>query len=154
MSKLNNKLIENIVPYIIYKSSEKILDENDTREGITNLKLQKILYFVEAFSLIKNNKSAFKEKILAWQYGPVIKEVYDTYKINKNNPIISKEKPLINEEMTLIIDKVWELFGGLSASKLVDITHSQRPWIDAFNSNTKEIKRDVMIEYYKNIINK
>ena len=55
----------------------------------TNLRLQKLLYFVEGFYMLGNNgtESCFKEQILAWTYGPVVHEVYDTFKVFGNQPI-------------------------------------------------------------------
>lgn len=48
-------------------------------DGITHLKLQKILYYAQAVFLIKKGEGAFQEKILARKYGPVVQEVYDKY---------------------------------------------------------------------------
>ena len=55
----------------------KIVEYILITEKMTNLRLQKILYFIQAFSLISTGHPLFKEDILAWQYGPVVKEVYD-----------------------------------------------------------------------------
>jgi len=73
------------------KGAEKMYDVQDVAEyvitysevkdyGISNLKLQKILYLIQAYSLIHTKKPCFSEDIEAWDFGPVIPEVYRKYK--------------------------------------------------------------------------
>lgn len=51
----------------------------DSYNPISNLKLQKILYYVQAAFLLEEGKPCFKDEIVKWKHGPVIKEVYDNY---------------------------------------------------------------------------
>ena len=53
---------------------------NDKDYGISNLKLQKVLYFIQAYFLISTNEKCFKERIEAWDFGPVVPEAYREYK--------------------------------------------------------------------------
>ncbi len=53
---------------------------NDKDYGISNLKLQKVLYFVQAYFLISTPEQCFKERIEAWDFGPVVPEAYREYK--------------------------------------------------------------------------
>ena len=63
---------------------------------LTNLKLQKLLYYIQAWFLVKNQgQPLFKENIEAWQYGPVVREIYDKYKCFGRNPI--NDEALTNE---------------------------------------------------------
>lgn len=142
----------NVAKYIIYLSSKNEIDEG-VREGITNLKLQKILYFAQAYFLAKLDRPLFSDSISAWKYGPVVESVYHEYKSNINNPIIlTKDESNISDIDKRELDKVWSIFGGLSANKLVDITHNHQPWKDHYDSDNETISNEELKEYYKNLI--
>ena len=83
-----NKIIE------IYNQKIDVLVESYQIEPeyITHLKIQKLLYFVQALCLLVFGKGAFPEKIIAWPYGPVVKEVYKTFKNNHKKEIIINKK--------------------------------------------------------------
>ena len=53
---------------------------NDKDYGISNLKLQKVLYFIQAYFLISTPEQCFRERIEAWDFGPVVPEAYREYK--------------------------------------------------------------------------
>ena len=60
-------------------------------ESMSNLKLQKILYYIQAAFLVEKNRQCFKEAIIAWEFGPVIPEVYQKYKIYGRKGIPEQE---------------------------------------------------------------
>ena len=60
-------------------------------DQISNLKLQKLLYYLQGFSLVVNNKPLFPEAIEAWTHGPVVASVYHKYSKYGNNHIPAKE---------------------------------------------------------------
>lgn len=141
---------ENVANYFIYLSS-KIVGDNKEREGITNLKLQKILYFAQAYFVAKVGKTLFKEKIEAWEYGPVVPVVYHEYKKNGNRPIVLEHDiSTIDAVDKKSLDIVWENFGGYSARRLVDMTHAHKPWKDA----SGEITLKSLADYYGPLLNK
>ena len=158
MTKQNKNIIYNakeVAKYFIYLSSKKSVGDNKEKEGITNLKLQKILYFAQAYFLAKIGKPLFTDTIEAWEFGPVIPSIYHKLKKYGSNPIIDeKDKSTISVEDKEILDKVWEAFGGYSASRLVDITHVLTPWVEAYNSSKKEISIKAIGEYYTPLLNK
>ena len=74
------------------KEYEKIADyfiglSNETGSLITNLKLQKLVYYAQAWSLALNNEELFADDFQAWVHGPVLVSLYDRYRTNKRNPI-------------------------------------------------------------------
>ena len=69
-----------LAEYTIRRATEK-------DKTITNLKLQKTLYYVQGYSLRALNRSAFDETICHWQYGPVVPIVYFAYSTNGANPL-------------------------------------------------------------------
>ena len=109
--------------------------------GISNLKLQKLLYFVQAEFLVstQDHSPCFSDTIEAWDFGPVVPAVYHHYKVYGSaiiptsnivqsslfeQPIAEGDKQLINA----VVDKLI----GYSASTLVNVTHNQAPWKDAY----------------------
>ena len=87
--------------FLWYNEVEKInqlqstQDNYDVYEGLTHLKVQKLLYFADGVNLAVNDKPLFKEKIYAWQHGPVVKEVYEKLKVNGNKDIAFDEKTYV-----------------------------------------------------------
>jgi uncharacterized phage-associated protein len=116
------------------------------------LKLQKLLYYVQGFHLAAFSVPLFKEKLFAWQYGPVVKEIYYKYKENGSFGIEPPRKEisvvqLFDEEgaYELFLD-VLNVYGQYSAIKLMNLTHQELPW-----KNTKideEISHEKLKEYF------
>lgn len=146
---------EDVAKYFIYLGSQQVVGDNKEREGVTNLKLQKILYFAQAYFLAKISKPLFADTIEAWEFGPVVPNVYHKLKKHGSNPIIvEKDESSVLSEDKEILSKVWEAFGGYSAGRLVDITHAHTPWKEAYNSLNKEITIKAISEYYTPLLNK
>lgn len=145
---------ENVAKYLIYLASQAFVGDNKEREGITNLKLQKVLYFAQAYYLSKIGKPLFSDNIEAWEYGPVVPSVYRKFRPNGSNPIICEEdKSSLSLEDKETLKKVWETFGGYSASRLVDITHAHIPWQEASQSASKIISQKAIKDYYAPMLN-
>ena len=117
------------------------------------LKLQKLLYYTQAVTLVRLDKPAFFEEIEAWDYGPVIREVYK--KFRHTNEIIEKIDNKFNTldpELITCIDIVIDYYGSKSGSALVNETHSESPWKDAYKKGKNTIiSKDVMKKYYSSI---
>ncbi|MCX6731462.1 MAG: DUF4065 domain-containing protein [Candidatus Parcubacteria bacterium] len=146
---------ENVAKYLIYLASQAFVGDNKEKEGITNLKLQKILYFMQAYYLAKLNKPLFSDELEAWKYGPVVPELYRKFRRFGNNPIISEgDKSTLTEEDKEILKKVWDTFGGYSASRLVDIVHAHTPWKEANASVNKIMSQKAIKDYYGSLLNK
>lgn len=155
MTKKATYSAENVAKYFVYLASRTPVGDNKEREGITNLKLQKVLYFAQAYFLAKLDRPLFTDRIEAWAYGPVIPTVYRKYRANKSNPLIDEEdKSTITDEDKKVLERIWETFGGYSAGKLVDITHGHTPWKDAYKSPTQVISNKSLKEYYSPLLNK
>ncbi|MDP3958395.1 MAG: DUF4065 domain-containing protein [bacterium] len=140
---------EEVAKYFIYLASQPFVGDNEEREGITNLKLQKILYLAQAYYLSKLGKPLFNDQILAWEYGPVVPNVYHEFKSYKSDPIINEnDESSISEKDKENLKKIWDAFGGYSASRLVDITHAHAPWKEAYKTSSKKISQKSITEYY------
>ncbi len=115
--------------------ANKIIVETNTEQGdtISNLKLQKLLYYLQGYWLAVFNKPLFNDEIEAWMYGPVVPIVYDCFKsygASAIMPDVIKEQPQIDfsaEESDLFFN-VLEEYGQFSAVKLMNMTHNETPW--------------------------
>lgn len=104
--------------------------------GITNLLLQKVLYYVKAISYLFDETPIILEPCEAWKFGPVFPTVYDRYKefgkqeINSN---LSTDyvNGLLSEQEKEITDFVLNTFGIYNAWFLMELTHAEEPWKSA-----------------------
>lgn len=141
---------ENIIKIYNEKVDKLVKEYNIVPEYITNLKLQKLLYYVQAISLQVFEKLAFKEKIMAWSYGPVVNEVYQKYKENHSNEIkIDGKVKKISSGLEKVINEVIESYGSMEANKLIDFTHEEEPWKNT--EINKEIKTDIIKKYFNKV---
>ncbi|MEM7556757.1 MAG: type II toxin-antitoxin system antitoxin SocA domain-containing protein [Cyanobacteria bacterium P01_A01_bin.84] len=99
---------------------------------ITNMKVQKLLYYAQSLHLALYDEPLFHEEIQAWRYGPVCPPAYKFYCQFEAEqlPIPDKEQSLqaIPEEIKSLLEEVWEYFGGYHAYRLSDMTHGEFPW--------------------------
>jgi len=115
---------------------------------VSNLKLQKILYYIQAAFLVEGLE-AFSDLILPWMYGPVVNEVYQKFKIYANREITEPcEYTDIPEKDLEIIEKVIESYRNYSALNMVEKTHSESPWKDAYDGKKTQISKEVIKKYY------
>ena len=120
-----------------------LLDEADRLEiAVTNLSLQKLLYFAHGLSLIEDGKPLVSGYFEAWQHGPVHPLVYRAFKDAGRTPIWFRAKGLdvlsgqsralhviANPQALRFILKVLIAYGRLSPGSLVDVTHAKDgPW--------------------------
>jgi uncharacterized phage-associated protein len=134
------------------------LSKPEVGDTISNLKLQKLLYYVQGFNIAAYNKPLFTEKIVAWQYGPVVEEVYNKYKKFGSQAIVL-DKPLTDlksyfgskKEYELFKD-VYNIYGEFSALRLMNMTHQEPPWKHTKIQN--EITHDKLKDYFKTRIQK
>lgn len=124
---------------------------NENNINISNLKLQKLLYFIQATFLINNLDPCFSNRIEAWDFGPVVPDVYRAYKQFGSGPIpmlgTVNKNSIPNVDL---IDSVIEQFGKYSASALVEITHRQTPWKQAYQRFMNNIISNESIKEYFN----
>jgi uncharacterized phage-associated protein len=126
-----------VAAYFIELASN--IKEND----LTNLKLQKLLYFAQGKYLSKYDASLFKENIEAWSLGPVVREVYDVYKKCGSFPITVFDrsgkwvsKAVIPSGIKIFLYGIWKEYGKYSASHLISLTHKNgTAWSQTFKES-------------------
>jgi uncharacterized phage-associated protein len=105
--------------------------EDSIESEITNMKVQKLLYYSQCLHLALYDEPLFNEEIQAWRYGPVCPPAYKFYSEfeAKQLPIPSKESLLETpDEKKEILEETWGYFGSYHAYRLSDMTHLEFPW--------------------------
>ena len=118
-----------VAAYIVKLSS-------DIGEPLTNMKLQKLLYYAYSWYAVEKGEPMFEEQILAWKYGPVVIPVYEAYQKYGAEVIKSAEvgdQDKLDESTKLLVDDVFSVYGNKTAIELMELTHSESPWRDFFN---------------------
>lgn len=125
-------------------------------DSIDNLKLNKLLFFTQGQSLSKLGRKMFSDDIEAWDYGPVVSDVYRSYKVCGRNPIEQSleyfdESVLDNDELSILVD-VYTNYGKYSSGTLVSMTHQQNtPWTKFYKEGHNVIIPEQAIkEYFDN----
>ena len=116
------------------------------------MKLQKVLYFLQAQYLVSYNKKLFDDEIEAWGFGPVVPSVYHEYKIfgSASIPGFNKKMPRIAKEDAVIINEMLEHLRNMSSTYLTQITIHQTPWIRNYSSYcTRTIPAIEIRDYFK-----
>jgi len=131
--------------------------DRDAGDTISALKLQKLVYYAQAWSLVLRNKPLFREDLQAWPHGPVVYEVWDYYKAYKHTDIPAPKQCKLNFSDTEqeVLEEVWNAYGELSARQLEKLTHSEEPWIEARKGldpsakSQEVISHETMKSYYE-----
>ena len=127
---------------------------------ITNLKLQKLVYYAQAWYLAFNDKPLFDDPIEAWVHGPVVPTLYETFKEFGRRPIdITVEKIDVPFGVMKHLTEVFGTYGKFSAFDLETLTHSELPWINARQGlppdapSNNRISLDDMKAFYRGLLN-
>lgn len=125
--------------------------EHGAGRQITNLRLQKLLYFVQAKVLVETGEPCFEDEMEAWDYGPVVPVVYNEYCRYKSQAIDSVSNSSVNDDgVAKNIDEVLDYFGDTATFELVQITHAQTPWIEARQrGNRAVISKEAIRQFFE-----
>lgn len=132
---------------------------------ITQMKLQKMLYFAQGLHLACHDRSPLiEENFQAWKYGPVIPQIYYQYKFYGSDPIQDFEmfdffnshfkSEKLNDEAIKTVQTTWEFTKNIDAIRLSNWTHNDgSPWKKYFNgSNDVVIPNDDIAEYFETFL--
>lgn len=127
---------------------------------LTAMKLQKLVYYSQAWNLVWEEEPLFQEEIEAWANGPVVPELYQRHKglLKVDASLFPDAKTdAIDTSATENIDKVLSFYGTKSAFELSHMTHQEKPWMEArgetpVGANSSEvITKAAMAEYYMSL---
>lgn len=130
------------------------------KEAMTQKKIQKLVYYSQAWSYALRNEPMVNEKFEAWVHGPVCPSLYPKYADYKFSYIPQNEdfEDLgFSSDEVEILESVWETYGDLTGNALEALSHTELPWIKARGNCEpleickKEISTQDMRNYYQSI---
>lgn len=126
--------------------------DRESGDSITHLKLQKIVYYAQSWSLALNDRELFEENFQAWAHGPVVRSLFDRFNGSGWDALgLPEEAPVIDKDTEELLMDIWEIYGQHTAKYLEELTHSEEPWIITRNGLPPEARSEEIIE--KSIIN-
>lgn len=133
-----------------------IAECRDRGENLTNLKLQKLLYYADAWNLALRDTELFPEPFKAWVHGPVLLSQYHRFKDYRWRPITEDiERPAIDEALSAHLNEIVDVFGCETAVALELMTHREAPWLEARGDlaptepSTATISKETMKLFYR-----
>lgn len=130
--------------------------DRESGGGITHLKLQKLVYYAQAWHLVFTGQPLFDERIEAWVHGPVCPMLFNHYSTLgfQNIPEPAEPPAEFTTEQTETLEAVWQAYGNYDGKYLEELTHQEPPWREARKGLapgvhcTDEISRDSMKAFY------
>jgi uncharacterized phage-associated protein len=136
-----------------------LVESRERGEVLTNLKLQKLLYYAQSWYLALHGESLFDEDFEAWVNGPVLPSQYDRFRAFQWRPITDEitrptfADPAIETHLREIIN----VFGSETAISLELMTHRETPWVEARGSlppwtpSAEIISKGRMLDFYRSL---
>lgn len=122
---------------------------------LTAMKLQKLCFFSQAFSLAFLDDPLFPEEIEAWVNGPIVRALWNRHAGAHNIKQWKGDPTALPEDKRSLVDTVLYFYGNLPAQELSRLTHEGRPWLDARNGigpkepSQQVISHDAMKMFYR-----
>lgn len=125
---------------------------------LSAMKLQKLVYYAQAWSLVWDDQPLYPERIEAWANGPVVRDLYDRHRGQFQLKGWRWGNPKrLSDSQRATVDSVLNYYGPRSAQWLSDLTHREAPWKDARRGlpegerGDREISLESMMEYYSTL---
>lgn len=107
----------------------------DSGDVMTHLKLQKLLYYAQGWSLALYDTPLFDDKIEAWAHGPVCPRVWRRFGDRGWEPLSAKDTGASRSSMTKkeehLLSEIWRVYGQFTAKRLEEMTHEEAPYLEA-----------------------
>jgi uncharacterized phage-associated protein len=167
MSKPKTRLSErpwsNIMtaPNTSSEIADYFLSQTDEEAGdlISNLKIQKLVYYAQGFHLALYGEPLFDDTIEAWAHGPVVPGLYHRFK-DYGSSLIPRPTDIdfgkYSQQTIELLDEVYSVYGQYAPWKLRNMTHEESPWIEAFDEDNKvpngNISTDTLRDYFRTLV--
>jgi uncharacterized phage-associated protein len=119
---------------------------NRTGNTVSNLKLQKLVYYSQAWHLAIYGVPLFEEDFQAWVHGPVVPELYQKYEVFGWQPIQEDISPKLPTEVSVFLGEVADEYFACDAYELEQMTHVEAPWIQARGNLQSDSPSNAVIE--------
>jgi uncharacterized phage-associated protein len=123
-----------VARYLIHLASPA---EDEDVDCLSHLRLQKLLYYVQGWHLAAFGRPLFAGQIEAWTHGPVVREVYPTFRAygwQAIPPTEGADPSGLSQKEKAFIRSIWDVYKQYSATALRDMTHQEAPWLEARGS--------------------
>lgn len=127
----------------------------DKQGFMSTMKLQKLVYYSQAWSLVWDGEPLFQERIEAWRDGPVVRELWNAHRGKfVLDTIEFSDADALGEDQRATVDQVLASYGTLDGATLSRMTHEERPWIEARGETPEgdacenEITHESLVAYY------
>ena len=131
---------DRVADMLIHLARERGID-------ITNLKLQKLLYYAQAWNLVFTGEPLFSGDIEAWVHGPVVPSVFRRFKAFGWNTIDSPVTPYHDTYLSAHLKLILTAYGALGATQLERLTHSEAPWKNARKGLPPDVSSNSIIAH-------
>lgn len=170
VKSMNKYSAIDIATWFIYKTNaekkenQTLSDEYEVYEGLTHLKLQKLLYYAQGISLASRGKAIFSDAIQAWGHGPVVKTVFDTFSKKGRAEILLEDAPEGSEiirkleadsEVREVLNITYDNFAIFTAWQLRNMTHIKNgPWDKNYVSGKNKVipQKDIKLYFETEIM--
>jgi len=137
-----------------------VLTDTNAGDSITNLKMQKLAYYGQAWHLALKGEPIFHDPIQAWPHGPVVPSLYHRFKGNgwsSIDPMKLATDPFDDLPPCVrgVLDQVYSSYGGFTGKQLEAMAHAESPWLDArgdtppLEKSNAVITHDAMRDFYR-----
>ena len=124
------------------------LQDEEAGDTISNMKLQKLLYYAQAYHLVEFREPLFEDSIEAWTHGPVVPAVYHDFKRYGPGAIpLADDAVELDERTTAYLNEIYRTYGQFSAWKLSKMTHEESPWREAWETD-KRITNERLLDFF------
>lgn len=148
--------VEDTTDYVIQRVVEEKID-------LSMLKLQKLLYYIQAWNLVHYRQPIFEAQFQAWVHGPVCRSVYDRFVDTHSLYSSVSFKDIredfnpenLTEEERQLVNSVLDAYAGFSCTQLEEMTHTEQPWQEARKGYAPaarcevEINQNTMQNFYR-----
>jgi len=127
------------------------------RGSMTAMKLEKLVYYAQAWSVVWDRKPLFRERIEAWAAGPVVPALYYRHRGQYEVSSWDGQPEALTTSERETVDSILRFYGDKSSQWLSDLTHHEEPWIKArrglapLERGNREITLASMEEYYESL---
>ena len=111
------RAVQDVAEYILFRVGR-----------MTAMKLQKLVYYTQAWSLAWDDQPLFLDVLEAWANGPVAPALYELHRAEFWVLSVGGDHSLLNRRQRQVVDAVLLTYGGLSPETLIELTHQEDPW--------------------------
>lgn len=142
---------EHVAEYLLYLDAQ-----SPDSDGISHLKLQKLLYYAQGYYYATYQIPLFVETIEAWQHGPVVESIYQRYKGYQKAALPAPEcfdLQSLSLPQRQILQQIYQKYGQYSAWALRQKTHQESPWKEAWSwGPNAEISHEALTNHFKHLV--